>query len=635
MKKIFTFLLLALSAFTLKSTAQNTSCSAAFSFTVTGLSVQFAPAITADTSTNHNYWRFGDGGTSSVISPSHVYSAPGVYNVTHIFYRSVSGALDCIDSVTHQVAFTSAPPACTIHSSFIYRRDSIQTNKVYFTNTSTPANDILHVQWNFGDGTSSTDYNATHVFATSGLYNVCLIVRRDSACVNYTCTQIQVQTPPPACNLVANFTSYTDSSQINKIHFINLSTPFASGDTIRWNFGDGSAVSYDLNPTHVYTTPGTYNVCIRVAKHASAAGTPSCVKEICKTVVVQSQCNLQAYFSYHADSVNHNKIYFTNQSTPATAVLHVLWTFGDGTSSDQMNPYHIYSQPGSYTVCLKIYGSGSTCTREFCKTVEVVGIPCADISKFNFNRVSTNDCLTYKFEPVNKDTTWHYHWTFGDGASSNDMMPVHSYYHSGTYHACLTVTRGTSCTSVTCKDVVTGTCFSCNSVWARYEYFRESTMSNRIYFHALSNYPIISQTWTITRIYNPSLAPVVINQNNPIYTFNDTGYYRVCLRAVTYGQCIKEYCEIIKIGQPEGVCTLSAYPNPTHVQVTFNVQLQSPEMIHVYIYNAMNVLVKQNDKQGATGVNVVTTNIESLIPGLYNVRIVYGNHICYSRFQKY
>src|SRR5690606_27556525 len=122
-----------------------------------------------------------------------------------------------------------------------------------------PALDVHSVKWSFGDGTYSDNLNPTHEFPNSGLYNVCLLVRRDIACAADTCINVQVQTPPSVCNLVAAF-SWSDSLQNNAIQFTNLSTPFEPTDTIRWNFGDGTPVSYDVNPKHIYTTPGTYNV---------------------------------------------------------------------------------------------------------------------------------------------------------------------------------------------------------------------------------------------------------------------------------------------------------------------------------------------------------------------------------------
>jgi hypothetical protein len=57
-------------------------------------------------------------------------------------------------------------------------------------------------------------------------------------------------------------------------------------------------------------------------------------------------------------------------------------------------------------------------------------------------------------------------------------------------------------------------------------------------------------------------------------------------------------------------------------------------MIHAFIYNTMNVLVREKHQQGNAGNNIVTINVNDLVPGLYNIKIIYGNRICYARFNK-
>jgi hypothetical protein len=81
-------------------------------------------------------------------------------------------------------------------------------------------------------------------------------------------------------------------------------------------------------------------------------------------------------------------------------------------------------------------------------------------------------------------------------------------------------------------------------------------------------------------------------------------------------------------------CVLQAYPNPATSLINVNVALTQPEMIHVYIYNTLNVLVKDKHQQGNTGNNVVSILIADLVPGMYNMKIVYGNKTCTARFQK-
>ena len=161
-------------------------------------------------------------------------------------------------------------------------------------------------------------------------------------------------------------------------------------------------------------------------------------------------------------------------------------------------------------------------------------------------------------------------------------------------------------------------------------------MPNKLYFHGLSNYPITTETWTITKISPVSTTPpVVLHQFDPVYTFTEPGYYRVCLNALTYGGCVKEYCEVIYIGQTIGTgCTLQATPNPATTTVSVTVVETTAEVIHVTVYNSLNIIVRSQDQQGFVGNNVVTVNVATLVPGPYTMRIVYGNHICYSQFMK-
>ena len=634
MKKLFTLLLLTLTAFTFKSSAQTTNCSADFSFALSGLSVTFTPVITSALSNNHNYWKFGDGTTSSDISPVHVYANGGVYTATHIYYRTEAGIPNavCLDSVQKHVEFPTTTLSCNLHAGFSFERDPSQPNKVYFHNNSTAAADIHSVKWSFGDGTYSTDFNTSHVYTTSGLYKVCLIVQKDNTCQRDTCANVQIQVPPPPCSFDAYFAWHADSIHLNSIHFLNLSTHFEQGDSIRWTFGDGTS-SHDINPTHTYTTPGTYNVCIRVQKKTTASTAP-CVREYCKQVVVVNECRLEGGFTFEADATNKNKIYFKNTSTPVSSVIYVQWSFGDGTTSTSMNPDHIYAHAGVYNVCLKISGS-NTCYREICKTIEIKEpeINCLEISKFSFTR-STVNCLEFKFIPAVQNPNWKYVWSFGDGTGSTDITPSHVYPRSGNYTVFLTVYRSATCASTSYKIAETGACFSCSNIWVKYEYKRESSTSNKVYFHALSNYPILSQSWTITKLSISGSTTVTLNQINPDYTFNEPGDYRVCVRAITQGQCVKEYCEVIHISSPNADCILNAYPNPATNQVTVSIALTSPEVIHVYVFNSLNILVKQKDQQGTIGNNVVTTNVEGLIPGLYTIKIIYGNRACYAKFQK-
>ena len=214
------------------------------------------------------------------------------------------------------------------------------------------------------------------------------------------------------------------------------------------------------------------------------------------------------------------------------------------------------------------------------------------------------------------------------------MVPTHHYAQGGTYTVCLTVWRSATCASTSCKTITVQPQFNCNNVNVSFTYHPDPHVPNKLYFTANSNYPILDQTWTFTRL--PNGQPVILHQNNPSYIFPDTGYYRVCLRAVTFGGCIKEYCSTIHIAHVPGtnVCNLQVYPNPVSTMANVNITLTVPEMIHAYVYNSANVLVAEKHQQGVIGVNLVSINVSNLPAGLYKIKFIYGNKICYAQFQK-
>ena len=108
-------------------------------------------------------------------------------------------------------------------------------------------------QWDFGDGTTSTEQNPTHIYNQTGAYNVALTASNDQAsdtAIQYRC--IIVNTVP-----VANFTANATAGRTPfTVQFTDQSTG-ATG--YQWQFGDGQT-STEQNPVHTYTQPGSYTV---------------------------------------------------------------------------------------------------------------------------------------------------------------------------------------------------------------------------------------------------------------------------------------------------------------------------------------------------------------------------------------
>jgi PKD repeat protein len=121
-------------------------------------------------------WDFGDGGTSTEFEPTHVYTAPGTYDVT-LEACNPAGMCDTYEDTVEVLPWPQA--------GFGYE---VAGFDVSFTNTSL---DALSYEWDFGDGTGSTDENPVHTYAAADTYTVVLTATNECAIDVYS-EQVEV-----------------------------------------------------------------------------------------------------------------------------------------------------------------------------------------------------------------------------------------------------------------------------------------------------------------------------------------------------------------------------------------------------------------------------------------------------------
>lgn len=115
-----------------------------------------------------------------------------------------------------------------------------------------------------------------------------------------------------------------------------------------WTFGDGTSASLQ-NPQHTYDTAGTYTVTLTVTDANGSTDTTS------QSVDVISPQPSAAAFQAPLEVTAGDDVSFVDGSSPGTSTIVAWhWTYGDGASSDDENPDHAYTQPGTYTVTLKV-----------------------------------------------------------------------------------------------------------------------------------------------------------------------------------------------------------------------------------------------------------------------------------------
>lgn len=314
-------------------------------------------------------WDFGDGGTSTIQNPQHIYNANGWYSIT----LSISNpSIGCSDHITKNVlASDSTGGGC--HAAFMVVPDSMNTPPYTYHFFDQSTGYIVSWLWNFGDPASGTNntstlQNSIHTYAQPGAYVVCLSIQGfDSTCYDDTCYSILVGSNT---GCMANFT-YSDSANTsNPTQFVDLSQSSGGGPITSWywNFGDtvsgANNVSSLQNPAHQFLAPGPYNVCLTIQGPDS-----TCYDITCKTIIVGNNTGCQAMFTYYPDSTNGGyAIQFINQSTGNYAGW--IWSFGDSTLAfNYQNPVHIYPGPGTYMACLTI--TGNNCTSTYCQNVVI------------------------------------------------------------------------------------------------------------------------------------------------------------------------------------------------------------------------------------------------------------------------
>ena len=114
------------------------------------------------------------------------------------------------------------------------------------------------------------------------------------------------------------------------------------------------------------------------------------------------------------------------------------WDFGDGETSTEQNPQHVYDEVGTYTVSLAVSGPAGSDTLVKNDYIHAyIGVPNAD---FSATPRQGGAPLVAQFTDASTGAIDSYSWDFGDDESSTEQNPEHAYVEPGRYHVNLTVT---------------------------------------------------------------------------------------------------------------------------------------------------------------------------------------------------
>lgn len=427
------------------------------------VSVQFTDLSDPGTAPILNWvWEFGDEVISTEQNPSHIYKSVGDFEVKLTVITEHG-----YDSKTVSISVVDKPPT----AAFSVDDTNPSTNaKVQFTDASlagiSSAGTAVVDQWwwNFGDGGTSREQNPTHKYTREGTYTVTLKVGSSALPADVTDTEvktdyIQVFAPPVPAFAVLTESPFTKDT----LEFTNKTTAGTeTAITYQWDFGDGTDVVTGETPTHVYSSPGTYEITM-------TATTPTRSAKTAQSIVVDARPS-PAFSATPTSGITVDPVQFTDE-TPTAHVRPVetrLWSFGDGGISTAANPTHTYAAVGQYTVSLKITYSHSVSHDIFTATVTktnyiTITLPTAPTASFSVDATCATPGQLVTFtdasEAGSAGSIASYLWDFGDGTSSVAANPTHSYTKVGDYSVTLTVTTSShyapyNTASVTQTDLI-------------------------------------------------------------------------------------------------------------------------------------------------------------------------------------
>ena len=316
----------------------------------------------------------------------------------------------------------------------------------------TIANGVFY-EWIFGDGSPqlvTATATASHQYQAAGLYNVMLVAVDSSSCNIRDTARMQIRVSDLKATVGFQPVKLPPCTQFN-YRFDNTSVPPVprpfTGQSFVWDFGDGSPrVTAGSAPVfHSFPGPGTYNVKLILVDTTYCNGPDSLV------VPISVATNVKASFSTPLEGCRPYNAVFTDNSVSAQSYF---WDFGDGSTSTQSSPTHLYNNPGLYNVVL-ITTNQNTCngtdTARF--TIRVLDAPTA---AFTISPLQPQANSPTTFTNTSSIDAVRFRWDFGDGDSllTASRAPVtHQYRATGQFQACLTAYNSLGCPRQICQPV--------------------------------------------------------------------------------------------------------------------------------------------------------------------------------------
>lgn len=354
-------------------------------------------------------WDFGDGTKDTVSNPpKQKYNSIGDFDIKLM----VTHSNGCSNNITKSIDVYGSPIV-----DFIPKKVCEGSIGFFRDNSTSPGGDpFTSWNWDFGDGTFSSSQNNAHLYDTSGTYSLILSVTT-AYCTTTDSFNLVVQPRP-----IAAF-SVSDSLSCQP-HSLNVSNNTTGANGYYWDFGNGDT-SYTKSTFFPYLFSHNNANSTNFTLQLIAESQEGCFDTASKTIVT--------YPKIHADFGTKDSIgcspFYVNYSNISSGAQFYQWHFGDGDSSTVYNPKHFYQNSTSNKLNLTttlIAKSSFGCSDTVTTSVQIQPKPSAIFSITD--SISCSPLVTSFTN--NSLISTNYFWDFGDGGTSTQTSPAHTFTNS-------------------------------------------------------------------------------------------------------------------------------------------------------------------------------------------------------------
>ncbi|MBV6646381.1 MAG: PKD domain-containing protein, partial [Cyclobacteriaceae bacterium] len=480
-------------------------------------------------------WDFGDGDTSILFSPEHLFTAAGDFTVTLTASDNTGG---CVDQLQQVARVYPEPPAADFQIETIPYCIGAEIDIQNLTDEF--GFDTVAYQWIIGDSDTLTSRDLTLSFDSVGMQTITLRTITNG-CVSEPVEQNFLVNENPTASFSATSACLGEATS-----FTNSST---GATQFSWDFGDNFTSSLS-DPDHLYSAPGNYFATLLVTDENG------CTSSIEQEIVVSALPEPGFTFSLACEG---DEINFQDISTVSNGdIVSWEWIVGEEILSTNQNPILSFPEAGEYEV-RQVITSSAGCQIATMETVTVLETP---QPTFTINQGCINETTTLTdITNLGSETLLERIWTV-NGQTYSTSEVSHIFDESGNFEVSLAITAGNFCAATVTEQV---TILPAAQLDFDIQDFCANEFTTIVDRSTSEMDPITSKTWQVD-------DEVIGNGDQLIFRFNDPGNYDVSLTAITESGCTfreSSSLEILEIPVAEFT------PSTTYGVVGTNVQFEN------------------------------------------------------------